>query len=373
MSSKAFRVFNKRTKRVEENLLVDFLENKPIEKGAGPNWLFDIDSLTNSIYYVPVVVAGTNFINFSGTKEAGGQDVKKDVSSLRYIVLPNWFHEAHLESSTSNAQDTCSADAPESSGNSNPTATSTNPPANHMETLAVETLIPTVDVKSAFLYGTIDEEVYVMQPLGFQDLEFPTRVYKVEKVMYGLHQAPRAWNEMHKAFPLPEQLLTAIEDKFPLLIQSDATADELCSAAEAGDRPAERPTTNKAKLVKAAERPTTDKVETEKKPAIRYAEMYRRTSKRSNVRGNQRNWNNLKSYHIGPEVVLHKKPCFNCGDISHLANDCRKRVQRETTRSQNHAYMSPSHRSYGALMRPSHRLASHRPHGPPMRPQYRAP
>nr|GEU34940.1 hypothetical protein [Tanacetum cinerariifolium] len=56
----------------------------------------------------------------------------------------NWFHEAHLESSTSNAQDTYSADAPESSGNSNPTVTSTNPPANHMETLAVETPIPTV-------------------------------------------------------------------------------------------------------------------------------------------------------------------------------------------------------------------------------------
>nr|GEZ58885.1 putative ribonuclease H-like domain-containing protein [Tanacetum cinerariifolium] len=50
-----------------------------------------------------------------------------------------------------------------------------------------------MDVKSAFLYGTIDEEVYVMHPPGFQDLEFPHRVYKVEKVTYGLHQAPRAW------------------------------------------------------------------------------------------------------------------------------------------------------------------------------------
>nr|GFA22594.1 hypothetical protein [Tanacetum cinerariifolium] len=40
-----------------------------------------------------------------------------------------------------------------------------------------------MDVKSAFLYGTIDEEVYVMQPPGFQDLEFPTRVYKVEKAI----------------------------------------------------------------------------------------------------------------------------------------------------------------------------------------------
>nr|GEX22906.1 hypothetical protein [Tanacetum cinerariifolium] len=50
-----------------------------------------------------------------------------------------------------------------------------------------------IDVKSALLYGTIDEEVYVMQPPGFQDPEFPTKVYKVEKAMYGLHQAPRAW------------------------------------------------------------------------------------------------------------------------------------------------------------------------------------
>nr|GFD00074.1 hypothetical protein [Tanacetum cinerariifolium] len=49
-------------------------------------------------------------------------------------------------------------------------------------------------------------------------------------------------------------------------------------------------------------------------------------------------------------------------------NDFRKRVQRETTRSQNHAYKSLSHRSYGAPMRRSHRPAGHRPHGPPMRP-----
>nr|GEX21143.1 hypothetical protein [Tanacetum cinerariifolium] len=50
-----------------------------------------------------------------------------------------------------------------------------------------------MDVKSTFLYDTIDEEVYVMQPPGFQDPEFLARVYKVEKAMYGLHQAPRAW------------------------------------------------------------------------------------------------------------------------------------------------------------------------------------
>nr|GEV39696.1 hypothetical protein [Tanacetum cinerariifolium] len=297
------------------------------------------------------------------TKVDARQDVKKDVSSLRYIVLPNWVHEEHLESTSSKPQDACNTDAPKSSGNSNPYATSTNPLADQLETLTVETPIPSVslpvpdsqepssetrliskrvanqvetpsldniltltnqfedilgvtsnedesngveadvsnmettittsptptlrlrihkdhpksqiigpidtpiqtrnkskevgeqsfiatihqktdpallqfclfscflsqeegidydevftlvarieairlflayasfmgftvyhmDVKSAFLYGTIDEEVYVMQPPGFQDLEYPARVYKVEKAMYGLHQAPRAW------------------------------------------------------------------------------------------------------------------------------------------------------------------------------------
>ncbi|GJS32449.1 putative ribonuclease H-like domain-containing protein [Tanacetum coccineum] len=52
-----------------------------------------------------------------------------------------------------------------------------------------------MDVKSAFLYGTIEEEVYVCQPPGFVDPEFPKKVYKVEKALYGLHQAPRAWYE----------------------------------------------------------------------------------------------------------------------------------------------------------------------------------
>nr|GEW24377.1 hypothetical protein [Tanacetum cinerariifolium] len=293
MSSKAFRVFNKRTKKVEENLHVDFLKNKLIEKGAGPNWLFDIDTLTNSMNYVLVVVVGTSSTNIS----------------------------AYMETRNSDGYNT---NDPESSGISNPTATSKVPSVEQVEpavSLTVETKIPTVsssvptvcldislesssdlriilkgdfsqketpslgnaltlsnmfedtfgeeadlsnmetsipeepkkifdalkdpswveaipidikwvlknkkdekgivirnkaklmaqwytqeegidyeevfasvmDVKSAFLYDTINEEVYVMQPLGFQDLEFLDRVYKVEKAIYGLHQAPRAW------------------------------------------------------------------------------------------------------------------------------------------------------------------------------------
>jgi hypothetical protein len=52
-----------------------------------------------------------------------------------------------------------------------------------------------MDVKSAFLYGTIEEEVYVSQPPGFIDAEYPDKVYKVTKALYCLHQAPRAWYE----------------------------------------------------------------------------------------------------------------------------------------------------------------------------------
>ncbi|GKA08928.1 putative ribonuclease H-like domain-containing protein [Tanacetum coccineum] len=52
-----------------------------------------------------------------------------------------------------------------------------------------------MDVKSVFLYGKIEEEVYVCKPPGFEDPDFPDRVYKVEKTLYGLHHAPRAWYE----------------------------------------------------------------------------------------------------------------------------------------------------------------------------------
>ncbi|GKB26117.1 putative ribonuclease H-like domain-containing protein, partial [Tanacetum coccineum] len=52
-----------------------------------------------------------------------------------------------------------------------------------------------MDVKSAFLYGRIKEEVYVCQPPGFDDPDYPDKVYKVVKALYGLHQALRSWYE----------------------------------------------------------------------------------------------------------------------------------------------------------------------------------
>nr|GFA89919.1 copia protein [Tanacetum cinerariifolium] len=126
MSSKAFRVFNKRTRRVEENLHVKFLENKAIKKGVGPNWLFDIDSLTKSMNYVPVdaCIISTNLSEFSSSKP----------------------------------QDHCSTEVPEGSGNLNLTASTLNPSADQMETLIVETPIPTVSSPVLTAYYTHSQE-----------------------------------------------------------------------------------------------------------------------------------------------------------------------------------------------------------------------
>ncbi|MBN8156845.1 hypothetical protein J0J30_22820, partial [Vibrio vulnificus] len=57
-----------------------------------------------------------------------------------------------------------------------------------------------MDVKSAFLNGYIQEEVYVKQPPGFEDVDHPDHVYKLNKALYGLKQAPRAWYERLSTF-----------------------------------------------------------------------------------------------------------------------------------------------------------------------------
>nr|GFB01808.1 ubiquitin hydrolase [Tanacetum cinerariifolium] len=105
------------------------------------------------------------------------------------------------------------------------------------------------------------------------------------------------------------------QNKNPFTSKNGELTDSILSKpvikfVKAVDRPSERPTTNKAKTVK--------------KPTVKYAEMYRRPSKKPTIRGNQQNWNNLKTQQLGPDFVMKKKACFNCGDFNHLAYDCRK-------------------------------------------------
>ena len=57
-----------------------------------------------------------------------------------------------------------------------------------------------MDIKSAFLNGYINEEVYIEQPPGFEDEEKPDHMYKLKKTLYGLKQAPRAWYKKVEGF-----------------------------------------------------------------------------------------------------------------------------------------------------------------------------
>ncbi|GJY95571.1 putative ribonuclease H-like domain-containing protein [Tanacetum coccineum] len=197
--------------------------------------------------------------NISGTKEDANQAVKDNVSSLKFIALPNWFHDAHMETFNDSVRNSEANDDPQKEQDvesevptvSSPVPTvSTNVLDSESPELpaspTVETVVPTVstpiptgsksippyepqfiqatiskdvskllratvirlflayssyigftlyqmDVKSAFLNGTIDKRLCVLQPPVLKILEFPDKIYRVEKAMYGLHQAPRAW------------------------------------------------------------------------------------------------------------------------------------------------------------------------------------
>nr|GEV00264.1 putative ribonuclease H-like domain-containing protein [Tanacetum cinerariifolium] len=376
--SKAFRVFNSRTRIVQETLHVNFMENKPNVAGSGSAWLFDIDSLTQTMNYHPVIAENQTNSN------AGFQDTKKareegTYTYVLFLVLSDGFTNSHnnnkdalvdgkehdddiqksvspdIHSSSSGSQTRKQGDKTENldkgkspvvtitgfrnlnaefeectnnssngvnaasssvsaagqnyinntndfsaAGPSNsvasPTATTTSDmpnledlthsndtddvgaeaDINNMESIISVSPIPTtrihkdhptsqiigdmssttqtksmvravrdqvwisvdlpyekraieegidyeevfapvarikairlilayasfmgflvyqMDVKSAFLYGTIEEEVYICQLPSFEDPKNPNKVYKVVKALYGLHQAPRAWYE----------------------------------------------------------------------------------------------------------------------------------------------------------------------------------
>nr|GEY10761.1 putative ribonuclease H-like domain-containing protein [Tanacetum cinerariifolium]GEY10767.1 putative ribonuclease H-like domain-containing protein [Tanacetum cinerariifolium] len=339
VSNKAFRVFNSRTIIVQETLHTNFLKNQPNVAGSGPTWLFDIDTLTQSMNYQ--LVAAGNQPN-SSTSIQGNFDASKvgkdTVFTQQYVLLPllstklkdpqntnadaafdDQENESAVYVSPSSSGKTKKHDekvkredkgkspveftpvtavGPNSTNSTNsfnaagPSNTAVSPtfeiggkssfvdpsqylddpnmPAleditysddeedvgaeanfSNLETSITISPIPTtrvhkdhpttqiigdlssapqtrsmtrmvkdqvarieairlflayasfmgcmvyqMDVKSAFLYETIEEEVYVCQPLGFEDPDYPDKVYEVVKSLYGLHQAPKDWYEI---------------------------------------------------------------------------------------------------------------------------------------------------------------------------------
>ncbi|GJS65985.1 ribonuclease H-like domain-containing protein [Tanacetum coccineum] len=115
INSKAFRVYNSRTRMVEENLHVNFLKNKQNISGIGPKWLFDIDSLTNSMNYQPVNAGNrtngdchskkrTNGDAGLETYSDAGQAEKKRMPDQEYILLPLLQNSFYAPSSSKEAE-----------------------------------------------------------------------------------------------------------------------------------------------------------------------------------------------------------------------------------------------------------------------------
>nr|GFA01539.1 putative ribonuclease H-like domain-containing protein [Tanacetum cinerariifolium] len=98
-NSKAFRVYNTKTRKVEENLHIKFLENKPLIAGDGPKWLFDIDTLTELMNYV-LVIAGTNSNDFVGKGACfdACQSSMETRPSQDYILMPLWNEGSLIDS-----------------------------------------------------------------------------------------------------------------------------------------------------------------------------------------------------------------------------------------------------------------------------------
>ncbi|GJZ62316.1 putative ribonuclease H-like domain-containing protein [Tanacetum coccineum] len=106
INSKAFRVFNSRTRIVKENLHVQFSEDKPNIAGSGPNWLFDIDALTKSMNYKPVFVGNQSNGNES-TKacDDAGKARMETVPDKDYILLPLWTADPPFSQSSKSSPD----------------------------------------------------------------------------------------------------------------------------------------------------------------------------------------------------------------------------------------------------------------------------
>ncbi|GJZ64045.1 retrovirus-related pol polyprotein from transposon TNT 1-94 [Tanacetum coccineum] len=193
LSSKAFRVYNTRTRKVQENLHIGFLENKPMIEGNGIQGVFESstssqqDQDNQDCIVMPIWKDASYFGDVAPRTDVddGLQD-ENDATE-----------KSHEDSSL---KDNGTADQPYQIGTKwvyrNKKDERGIVIRNKARLVAQgHTQEEGIDYDEVhFLYGQIEEEVYVCQPLGFEDPDHPDKVYKVVKALYGLHQAPRAWS-----------------------------------------------------------------------------------------------------------------------------------------------------------------------------------
>nr|GEU81667.1 retrovirus-related Pol polyprotein from transposon TNT 1-94 [Tanacetum cinerariifolium] len=253
MNSKAFRVYNTRTRRVEENLHIELLENKPIVAGNGPEWLFDIDMLTKSMNYVPVI------FDDAESPPSGDARKKHDEVSNKESGASNELHYAFEKLNTEYQDDLkmpvyqcCISkemqeellqfklqkvwilvDLPKGKKAIGTKWVFKNKKdergiviKNKASLCFIYGIYGVSDgCEESFLYERIEEEVYVCQPLRFKDHDHPDKVYKVVKALYGLHQALRACTRSKLWLPLLQLklnmwlLLVAVEKYFGFRIK----------------------------------------------------------------------------------------------------------------------------------------------------------
>nr|GEW53982.1 hypothetical protein [Tanacetum cinerariifolium] len=189
--SKAFRVYNTRTRKVEENVHITFLENKPMIACGGPDWLFDIDSLSKLINYAPVLAdegAKADYNNLEtviSVSPISSTRIYKDHPKEQIIGKVNSAVQTRKLAKQNEADGTKEGcNISQFQGHRQEKGIDYDEvfaPVARIEAIRLflasasfmDFTVYQMDVKSAFLYGTIEEEVYVSQPLGFVDLEFP--------------------------------------------------------------------------------------------------------------------------------------------------------------------------------------------------------
>nr|GEV54105.1 ribonuclease H-like domain-containing protein [Tanacetum cinerariifolium] len=157
LNSKAFRVFNSRTRIVEENLHIRFNENTPNVVGSGPDWLFDIDALTRTMNYDPIVTEKEDNVNITNTVNAAGINRVNTVGIKTNNELPFDLKMPALEDisifnfSSDHEDDNKMADM-------NNLNTTIQGSPNTTTIIHKDHPLDQMDVKSAFLYGKIEQE-----------------------------------------------------------------------------------------------------------------------------------------------------------------------------------------------------------------------